>query len=184
MAKAKFDLKSIDIPTVAQKPIYAGVGAGDLAVTAVREYVADVQKKLTEVQKSVADLDRSVVESRVSDLQKDARELPIRVQTLVNDNVAVATATYTDLAKRGEALVRGAKLPSSVSAEVKVNPTHPGAKKPTTSTTSGSTSQSAARKRRPRRAPRRRARPRRPDLSRSRGPRRYELRGPFASCHR
>ncbi len=145
MAKAKFDLKS-NIPTVAQKPIYAGVGAGDLAVTAVREYVADVQKKLTEVQKSVADLDRSVVESRVSDLQKDARELPVRVQSLVNENVAVATATYTDLAKRGEALVRGTKLPSSVSAEVKVNPTHPGAKKPTTSTTSGSTKKSAAKK--------------------------------------
>jgi hypothetical protein len=161
MAKAKFDLKSIEIPTVAQKPLYAGVGAGDLAYTAVREYVADVQKRITEVQKSVTDFDakkarkqaadaaaarRAAVETRVNDLQKDALEIPTRVQTLVNDNVAVATATYTDLAKRGEALVRGTKLPSSVSAEVKVNPTHPGAKKANTSATAGTTKKSATKK--------------------------------------
>jgi hypothetical protein len=161
MAKAKFDLKSIDIPNAAQKPLYAGVGAGDLALTAVKEYVSDVQKRITDVQKSVTDFDakkarkqaadaaaarRAAVETRVSDLQKDALEIPTRVQTLVNDNVAVATATYTDLAKRGEALVRGTKLPSSVSAEVKVNPTHPGAKKANTSATAGSTKKSATKK--------------------------------------
>lgn len=161
MAKVKFDLKSIDIPTPAQKPLYAGVGAGELAYTAVKEYVADVQKRITDVQKSVTDFDakkarkqatdaaaarRTAVETRVADLQKDARELPVRVQTLVNDNVAVANATYTDLAKRGEALVRGTKVPSSVSAEVKVNPTRPAAKKPTTAATAGTTKKSAAKK--------------------------------------
>ncbi len=144
-AKTKFDLKSIDIPTAAQKPIYAGVGAGDLALTAVKEYVADVQKLVTD-PKSLRKQAAGAVETRVSDLQKDARELPTRVQTLVNENVAVATATYTDLAKRGEALVRGTKLPSSISAEVKVNTTNPGAKKANTSATSGSTKKSVAKK--------------------------------------
>ena len=42
MAKAKFDFKSIEIPEIAQKPVYAGVGAGDLAIAAVREYVQAV----------------------------------------------------------------------------------------------------------------------------------------------
>lgn len=155
MAKVKFDLKSLEIPTAVQQPLYAGVGAGDLAYTAVKEYVADVQRKLTEVQKdaktrvdgvqkTVADFDpksarkqaadavaarRSAVEARVADLQNDAKALPAKVQTVVNDNVTTVTSTYADLARRGEALVRGTKLPSSVSAEVKVNPTHPGARK-------------------------------------------------------
>ena len=40
------DIKSIDLPEVpeaAQKPIYAGVGATDLAVEKVKGYVADVR---------------------------------------------------------------------------------------------------------------------------------------------
>ena len=48
MAKAKFDIKS-----EATRPFYAYVGATDLAVAALREYVADVQKKLVDVQKDV-----------------------------------------------------------------------------------------------------------------------------------
>ena len=48
MAKAKFDIK-----TEATRPLYAGVGVTDLAVETVREYVADVQKKVAGVQKDV-----------------------------------------------------------------------------------------------------------------------------------
>ena len=159
MAKAKFDFKSLEVPAAAQKPLYAGVGAGDLAVTAVKEYVADVQKfvtgaqkdaqtKVADVQKTVTAFDaktlrdsalsaakarRAAVEARVAELQSDAKTLPTKVQTTVNDNVATVTGTvlgtYGDLAKRGEAVVRGTKLPSSASVEVKVNPTKPAAKK-------------------------------------------------------
>lgn len=144
MAKAKFDFKSIEVPALAQKPLYAGVGAGDLAVTAVLEYVSDVQKKITgfqkDAQKTVADLDaksvrsaakarRTAIEARVAELQADALSLPTKVQTVVNDNVATVAGTYGDLAKRGEAVVRGTKLPSTATVEVKVNTTVPKAKK-------------------------------------------------------
>ncbi|WP_323792902.1 hypothetical protein [Nocardioides sp.] len=159
MAKAKFDFKSLEVPAAAQKPLYAGVGAGDLAVTAVKEYVADVQKFVTgaqkdaqarvaDVQKTVTGFDakavrtsaleaakarRAAVEARVAELQAEAKGLPTKVQTTVNDNVATVTGTvvgtYGDLAKRGEAVVRGTKLPSTASVEVKVNKTKPAAKK-------------------------------------------------------
>lgn len=159
MAKAKFDFKSIEVPAAAQKPLYAGVGAGDLAVTAVLEYVADVQKKITGyqkdaqtkvagVQKSVTEIDpkslrdsalsvakarRTAIEARVAELQAEALALPTKVQTAVNDNVTTVTSTvvgtYGDLAKRGEAVVRGTKLPSTATVEVKVNTTIPKAKK-------------------------------------------------------
>ena len=162
MAKAKFDFKSIEIPTAAQKPLYAGVGAGDLAVTAVMEYVADVQKRITDVQKTVTDFDAKKARKtgrrrrhgsphrrrgpRVRPPDGRPRAPDPRADA-VNDNVAVATATYTDLAKRGEALVRGTKLPSSASAEVKVNPTHPArARRPTPAPRAGTTKKAAAKK--------------------------------------
>lgn len=141
MAKAKFDFKSIEVPAAAQKPLYASVGAGDLAVTAVKEYVADVQKSVSDFDpKSVRDsafsaakARRAAIESRVADLQAEALALPTKVQTTVNDNVATVTGTvlgtYGDLAKRGEAVVRGTKLPSTATLEVKVNTTKPSAKK-------------------------------------------------------
>ena len=47
MAKAKFDIK-----TEATRPLYVGVGVTDLAVEAVRDYVADFQKKFADVQKT------------------------------------------------------------------------------------------------------------------------------------
>jgi hypothetical protein len=126
MAKAKFDIKSIELPAAAAKPLYAGVGATDLAVEYVREYVADVQKKVTKVQKdvqtrftkvqkdvkgfefepkAVREQTVTVVNGRVSELRSDAKVRVEKVQALVNENVATVTDTYGDLAKRGEQLV-------------------------------------------------------------------------------
>ncbi|MCR6032191.1 hypothetical protein GGQ22_12180 [Nocardioides sp. zg-579] len=129
MARTTFDIKTladIEIPAVAKRPLYAGVGATDLVVGYVRDYA-------TTVQKAVADLDlepkalrdqalvavsarvealskdakarRAAVESRVAELQGEARALPTRVQTTVNDNVEVVSGTYADLAQRGEQLI-------------------------------------------------------------------------------
>ncbi|WP_148611747.1 hypothetical protein [Nocardioides rubriscoriae] len=157
MAKTKIDFKSLEIPAAAKTPLYAGVGAGDLAVTAVKEYVADVQKRLTgvqkdatakvaDVQKSVTDFDakklrataleqakarRAAIEARVAELQAEAKALPTKSQTVALDYVETVTGTYAELAKRGEAVVRGTKLPSSATVEVKVNTTNPAAKKNT-----------------------------------------------------
>jgi glycyl-tRNA synthetase beta subunit len=132
MAKAKFDIR-----TEATRPLYAGVGVTDLAVEFVREYVTDVQKRLTEVQKDVQtrvnDLDfeptalrkqtvtfvnarvealtkdararRAAIEARMEELRADAKEIPTRVQHLLDENIETVNETYTDLAKRGETLV-------------------------------------------------------------------------------
>lgn len=133
MAQAKFDIR-----TEATRQFYAGVGITDLAVEVVREYVTDMQKRLTELQKSIADLDlepehlrkqaatrfeelskdaklrRKAVEKRMAELQADAKKLPTKVQHLVTDNVTTVNDTLDDLVKRGESLVgRIRKQPST-----------------------------------------------------------------------
>jgi len=132
MAKAKFDI-STQIPTGATRPLYAGVGMTDLVVETVRDYVADMQKRLDDVQKSVSGLEtkpevlrdraskavadrldslnkdavarRRVIEQRVTELQSEVQTLPTRLQKLVDSQVATAGDTYADLVKRGESLV-------------------------------------------------------------------------------
>ena len=132
MAKAKFDIPT-QIPTVATRPLYAGVGVTDLVVETVRDYVADVQKRLDDVQKSVSGLEakpevlrdragkavaeridslnkdaqarRRVIEQRVAELQSEVQTFPTRLQKLVDAQVATAGDTYADLVKRGESLV-------------------------------------------------------------------------------
>ena len=130
MAKAKFEIPT-QIPAVATRPIYAGVGMTDLVVEAVRDYVADVQKRLDGVQKSVSETKpevlrdragkavadtidslnkdaqarRRVIEQRVAELQSEVQTLPTRLQKLLDEQVATAGDTYADLVKRGESLV-------------------------------------------------------------------------------
>ena len=122
----KFEIPTIDLPTEATRPLYAGVGATDLVVGYVRDAVADLQKRVNDVQKDIEtritsiDLEpkalrdqalivvstqidalskeakarREAIEKRVADLQSDAAGIP-----------ATVTATYADLASRGEVLV-------------------------------------------------------------------------------
>ena len=152
----KVDIKSLDVPPAAEKPLYAGVGAADLAYTTVKDYVSDVQTRVNarvaDVQKAVKGFDLqpkalqgkatatyseniNKAQSRFAELQADAKAFPARVQssvkTTVDDNVAQVTATYADLAKRGEAVVgklRGetpaapAKKPAAKKAPAKKAP--------------------------------------------------------------
>jgi phage-related minor tail protein len=119
MARNKIDVPT-QIPEAAARPLYAGVGVTDRVVGAVRDYVADMQKRVTEVQKSVADFEvesltsylgkdaqarRARVEKRVGELQAEAFALPTRLQKLVDEQVATAGDTYESLVKRGESLV-------------------------------------------------------------------------------
>jgi hypothetical protein len=119
MARNKIDVPT-QIPEAAARPLYAGVGVTDRVVGAVRDYVADMQKRVTEVQKSVADFEvesltsylgkdaqarRARVERRVGELQAEAFALPTRLQKLVDEQVATAGDTYESLVKRGESLV-------------------------------------------------------------------------------
>ncbi|MCW2792447.1 MAG: hypothetical protein JWO76_1545 [Nocardioides sp.] len=139
MAKTKFDIK-----TEATRPLYAGVGVTDLAVEAVRDYVADVQKAFADVQKSVTKIDfqpvalREVIEARVAELQADA-------QALVTEGVETVAGTYADLAKRGEVLVTRIRKQESTKATVKSAKTT-SAKAKTTKTQAKKTTKTAAKK--------------------------------------
>jgi ElaB/YqjD/DUF883 family membrane-anchored ribosome-binding protein len=132
MAKTTFDIPT-QIPPAAARPLYAGVGVTDLVVETVRDYVADVQKRLDDVQKSVSGLEtkpevlrdraskavadtidtlskdtqarRKLIEQRVAELQSEVQTFPTRLQKLVDAQVATAGDTYADLVKRGESLV-------------------------------------------------------------------------------
>jgi len=143
-----------EIPAAAAKPIYAGVGATDLAVEKVRTYVADVQAKavayVSDVQSAVKGFElpepkrlqdkavaglaerRNQAEARIAGLQADARALPAKVQSSVrgayDENVATATALYADLAKRGESVV--VKLRAGAAPEAATPADAPAAKTP------------------------------------------------------
>ena len=116
MATAKFDILTTDLKSQALKPVLAGVGVTDLAVEAVRDAVADVQKRVAAVQKFDA---RAAVEARVAELQAEAKAYPAKVSTLVDDNVTAANAAYSDLVKRGESLVGRIRRQESTTATVK-----------------------------------------------------------------
>jgi len=142
MAKAKFDIKS-----EAARGLHAGVGAADLAIETVKEYVVeaqkrfegyqkDAQKALGSAQKSARDFDpkalrsqaTTVVTARVDELSKDAKarraaiekrvaELQDDAQKFVVGNVETASGTYADLAKRGEKVVKRIRKETSAVAD-------------------------------------------------------------------
>lgn len=117
MPKARFDIPTIpaQVPSVVTRPLYAGVGATDRVVAVVREAVADVQKRASAVTKEVSSLDlepqalrrqaTQVVTTGVAGLQAEAKDLPVRIQRLVDEQVTVAGDAYGALIKRGETLV-------------------------------------------------------------------------------
>ncbi|WP_205474128.1 hypothetical protein [Nocardioides sp. SYSU D00038] len=100
----KFDLKS-----EATRTFYAGAGVADLAVEAVKEYVVDVQKRVTDVQKDVTRTITSVdlkpqalreqavtvVNSRVEAISEDAKARRSAVEARVADLQEQAKALPT-----------------------------------------------------------------------------------------
>ena len=134
---AKFALPTLDLPAEATRPLYAAAGATDVVVGYVRDAYADLQKQFADVQKDVqtrissfefepktlrdqavtvlatqidalskdAKSSREAIEKRVAELQAEAAGLP-----------ATVTATYADLAKRGEVLVARIRTQESTKA--------------------------------------------------------------------
>lgn len=162
MAKAKFDIKTLELPPVAAKPLYAGVGVTDLAVETVRDYVADVQKKISGYQRTVTTMDLqpkalrdqtlTAVNARVEALSQDAKTrraaIEARVAELQADALAIPTTvtdTYADLAKRGEALVTRVRKQESTQATKKAAKTTT-AKAKTTTTQATKASRTTAKK--------------------------------------
>jgi hypothetical protein len=176
MAKARFDIPT-QLPVAVARPVYAGVGATDRVVEAVRGAVADVQKRVQAVQhdvsKTVSGLDyqpqalreqatravttsvdtlnkdaqarRKVVEQRLAAFQSDARTLPVRLQKLVDEQVAGALETYDELVRRGETLVgRIRRQPATREAGASAQTTT--AKARTTKTQASKTARTTAKK--------------------------------------
>ena len=114
---AKFDIKN-DIK-LATKPLYAGVGATDLAVERVRGFVTEAQKRtqkrVAEAQKSVRKVElepkalRDQAVTRVDALAKDAKArraaIEKRVAEAQADALATVGGTYDVLVTRGASLV-------------------------------------------------------------------------------
>ena len=100
MAKAKFDIR-----TEAARTFYAGAGVADIAVETVREYVADVQARVTGVQKDVT--------TRVNDIDYSPKALREQATTVVNARVEAlakdAKARRTAIEKRVAELQTEAK---------------------------------------------------------------------------
>jgi Mg-chelatase subunit ChlI len=137
-------MATFNIKSEATKPLYAGVGVTDLAVEAIRDYVAEAQKRLAGVQKNVRSVElepkalrdqavtrvnarvdalakdakarRTSIEKRVAELQGEAKALPTRVQALVDENVATVNSAYGDLVNRGEGLVTRIRRQESTQA--------------------------------------------------------------------
>jgi hypothetical protein len=79
-------LSLASLPEEARRPIYATVGAGDLAVERVREAATAVQERITGAQKS---------------LSEKAGDLSEKAGGVVGDNVSAATSTYDEFTRRG-----------------------------------------------------------------------------------
>ncbi len=95
MAKAKFDIKSLEIPTPVARPLYAGIGATDLAVEYVRETVADVQKRFAGVQKDV--------QGRVADVQKNVKGIELEPKALRQQATTVVNSRVDAVTKDAKA---------------------------------------------------------------------------------
>ena len=118
---AKFDIR-----TQATKPLYAGVGATDLAVEAIRDYVSEGRKRIVDVQKNARQpkvlRDQAVtrVNARVDALAKAAEARRTAVEKRVSDLQSEATGTvngaYSGLVSRGESLVTRIRRQESTQA--------------------------------------------------------------------
>lgn len=116
MAKTQFNVDQFR--TEALKPFLAAAGATELAVTHARTYAAEAQKSVAKASRGYRDRKslqtqlskeakqaQARFEARITQLQKDARDFPSKFETALDDAVSELSATYADLAQRGEKLV-------------------------------------------------------------------------------
>ena len=85
-------VKKID----ATRPLYAVVGAGDLAVELARGYTADVQARFSKIElepQALRDQAVTVVSSRIDEIAEDAKEAEVPVDS--SEIVAVISVTHS-----------------------------------------------------------------------------------------
>lgn len=132
MAKAKFDIKTeatrpiyagVGVTDLAvelvreyvtdmqkrlaevQKDVQARVKDLDFEPEALRKQTVTFVNARVEALSKDAKARRAAIEARMEELQADAKELPTRVQHLLDENLETVNEAYVDLAKRGETLV-------------------------------------------------------------------------------
>lgn len=132
MAKAKFDIKTeatrplyagvgvtdlavefvreyvTDVQkrfTEVQKDVQTRVNDLDFEPQALRKQTVTFVNARVEALTKDAKARRAAIEARMEELRADAKEIPTRVQHLLDENIETVNETYTDLAKRGETLV-------------------------------------------------------------------------------
>jgi heparin binding hemagglutinin HbhA len=88
-----------------QKDVQKTVSGLDYRPLAIRDQAAQVVTSRVDSFGKDAQARRRAVEQRVAGLQADAKDLPVRLQKLVDDQVATAGTTFEELVKRGETLV-------------------------------------------------------------------------------
>jgi hypothetical protein len=114
----RFDLKSIELPEAAAKPLYAGVGATDLAVAKVRDVATTVQTRVTA---KVAEVQQDVT-TRVTGVQQTVKGFalpePKDLQARAVDTVTARRAQVE--AKVGELQADAVALPGKVQTGVKI----------------------------------------------------------------
>ena len=89
----------------------------------LRKQAVNVVSERVDAFTKAAEARRKAIETRVAELQSDAKAYPVKVQHAVDENVAnfteQATDTYADLIKRGESLVGRIRRQESTKATVK-----------------------------------------------------------------
>ncbi len=158
MAKTKFDIKTeatkplyayVGVTDLAVEIVRDLVSDAQTRIAGVQRdvtaRVADVQKTDPKVLREqavtvvnarvdaltkAAEARRKAIETRVADLQAEAKAYPVKVQHAVDENVAnlaeQATDTYADLVKRGESLlgrIRGQQATQDTAASARTTVT-------------------------------------------------------------
>jgi len=97
-----------------QKDVQKTVSGLDYEPRALRQQATQAVTARVDALGKDARARRRAVEQRVAGFQVDARDLPVRLQKLVDDQVATAGVTFDELVRRGETLVdRIRRQPSS-----------------------------------------------------------------------
>jgi hypothetical protein len=89
----------------AQQDISKTVGGLDYQPRALREQATKAVSAGVDTLAKDAEARRRALEQSLGDLQSDAKNVPVRVQQLVGDQVATAGETYDELVRRGETVV-------------------------------------------------------------------------------
>ncbi|MGH3502116.1 MAG: hypothetical protein ACRDQA_14710 [Nocardioidaceae bacterium] len=105
--------KDLETTITTSTPLYAVVGAGDLAVEKIRDAGAELTTRASKLDpKALRDQTQTSVATRVEAVQSDVRAapeqvkaLPAKAQAVFGDYVTTATSTYDALSGRGKSLV-------------------------------------------------------------------------------